>query len=148
MCYEQIAKVIARHCGTPKLDLTNYMQLLMFCFATGNNDMHLKNFSLYRPKECYQLTPAYDLLNVSIANPKDKEEMALPLSGHKTRLRLEDFVNAGKAMGLEEGVVRHLATNLHKAFPKWQKLIHDSFLSDEMKVSYEKLVMARLSRLQ
>jgi serine/threonine-protein kinase HipA len=48
------------------------MQLLLFCFVTGNNDMHLKNFSLYRPAEGYQLTPAYDLLNVAIANPKDK----------------------------------------------------------------------------
>ncbi len=42
-----------------------------------DSDMHLKNFSLYRPAENYQLTPAYDLLNVAIANPKDKEELAM-----------------------------------------------------------------------
>ena len=47
--YEQIAKVMKQHCDMPKLDLTNYMQVLLFCFVTGNNDMHLKNFSLYRP---------------------------------------------------------------------------------------------------
>jgi serine/threonine-protein kinase HipA len=52
------------------------MSLLLFCFVTGNNDMHLKNFSIYRPIEDYQLTPAYDLLNVAIANLKDKEELA------------------------------------------------------------------------
>ncbi len=43
--HEQVAKTIAQYSGTPKLDLTNYMQLLLFCFVTGNNDMHLKNFS-------------------------------------------------------------------------------------------------------
>ena len=84
--HEQIAKVIKQHCDMPKLDLTNYMQVLLFCFVTGNNDMHLKNFSLYRPSNGYQLSPAYDLIDVAIANPEDKEELALSLSGRKTNL--------------------------------------------------------------
>ena len=145
--HEQIAKAILQYSDTPKLDLTNYMQLLLFCFATGNNDMHLKNFSLYRPTEGYQLTPAYDLLNVAIANPKDKEELALTLSGKKTKLRRIDFLNAAKTMGLKENVVLRLITSLHKALPKWQQLIQESFLSEEKKQAYEQLVVSRLDRL-
>ena len=145
--YEQIAKTILQYSSTPKLDLTNYMQLLLFCFVTGNNDMHLKNFSLYRPSEDYQLTPAYDLINVAIANPKDKEELALTLSGKKTKLRMSDFLNAAKTMGLEENIVQRLVTALHKALPKWQVLIRNSFLSDEMKKEYQELIMSRLAIL-
>lgn len=146
--YEQIAKAIVQYSNTPKLDVTNYMQLLLFCFVTGNNDMHLKNFSLYRPSENYQLTPAYDLLNVAIANPKDKEELALPLSGRKTKLLLDDFLSAASTMGLEENVVLRLIAGLHKALPKWQMLIHDSFLSEEMKKRYEEVIISRMLRLQ
>lgn len=146
--HEQVAKTIIQYSGTPKLDLTNYMQLLLFCFVTGNNDMHLKNFSLYRPVRDYQLTPAYDLVNVAIANPKDAEELALTLSGRKTRLRLDDFLNAAKTMGLEENVVLRLIAGLQKALPKWQTLIRDSFLSEDVKDRYEELVISRLSRLQ
>lgn len=146
--HEQIAKTILQYSNTPKLDLTNYMQLLLFCFVTGNNDMHLKNFSLYRPAENYQLTPAYDLLNVAIANPKDKEELALTLVGKKTKLRLADFLNAAKTMGLEEKFVQRLVAGLHKVFPKWQQLIKDSFLSEEQKQAYEELVVSRLNRLK
>ena len=146
--YEQIAKAIVQYSNTPKLDVTNYMQLLLFCFVTGNNDMHLKNFSLYRPSEDYQLTPAYDLLNVAIANPKDKEELALPLSGRKTKLLLDDFLSAASTMGLEENVVLRLIAGLHKALPKWQMLIHDSFLSEEMKKRYEEVIISRMLRLQ
>ena len=146
--HEQIAKTIAQYSGTPKLDLTNYMQLLLFCFVTGNNDMHLKNFSLYRPSANYQLTPAYDLLNVAIANPEDKEELALPISGRKTKLRLDDFLNAAKTIGLEESVVLHLIEGIQKALPKWQTLIHNSFLSEDMKNAYEALIVSRLGRLQ
>ena len=146
--HEQIAKTIVQYSGTPKLDLTNYMQLLLFCFVTGNNDMHLKNFSLYRPARDYRLTPAYDLLNVAIVNPEDREELALTLSGRKTKLRLDDFLNAAKTMGLEENVVLRLLASLQKALPKWQTLIRNSFLSDKMKNEYEALVMMRLSRLK
>ena len=146
--HEQIAKTILQYSNTPKLDLTNYMQLLLFCFVTGNNDMHLKNFSIYRPSEGYQLTPAYDLLNVAIANPKDKEELALTLSGKKTKLCISDFISAAKTMGLEEKVVQRLIADLHKALPKWQTLIRESFLKEENKQAYEELVISRLSRLQ
>jgi serine/threonine-protein kinase HipA len=146
--HEQIAKTIAQYCDAPKLDLTNYMQLLLFCFVTGNNDMHLKNFSIYRPKSSYQLTPAYDLLNTAIANPKDREELALTLSGRKSKLRLEDFLKAGAVMGLEETVIKRLIASFQKALPRWQQLIRQAFLSDEMKERYEQLVLSRLDRLR
>ena len=146
--YEQIAKAIVQYSGTPKLDIANYMQLLLFCFVTGNNDMHLKNFSLYRPANDYHLTPAYDLLNVATVNPKGNEELALSLSGRKSRLDLDDFLNAAKTMGLEDVVVLRLVASLQKTLPKWQTLIRNSFLEKEMKDRYEELVISRLSRLQ
>lgn len=145
--HEQIAKVIKQHCDMPKLDLTNYMQVLLFCFVTGNNDMHLKNFSLYRPSNGYQFTPAYDLINVAIANPEDKEELALSLSGKKSNLKLNDFLRSATTMGLDGNVVLHLIDNMRKAIPKWKSLIQSSFLSEEMKDRYEQLVISRMNRL-
>ena len=146
--YEQIARTITKYSSTPKLDLTNYMQLLLYCFVTGNNDMHLKHFSLYRPEKDYLLAPAYDLLNTTIVNPKDKEELALPLSGRKTKLRVADFLNTARTIGLEESVVLRLINGLQKALPKWQVLIQSSFLDENMKKAYQELIMSRLSRLQ
>lgn len=146
--HEQIAKTIMQYCETPKLDLTNYMQLLLFCFVTGNNDMHLKNFSLYRPLSSYKLSPAYDLLNVAIANPKDNEELALSLNGRKTKLQLTDFLRAAGTMGLDENVVIKLIDSQQKVLPKWKQLIQDSFLCDEAKDHYEQFIMQRLERIQ
>lgn len=145
--HEQIAKTIVQYCDAPKLELTNYFQLLLFCFITGNNDMHLKNFSLYRPKSSYQLVPAYDLINVAIANPSDKEEFALSLSGRKSKLKLGDFIMAASTMGLEEKVVLRLIANMQKVLPKWKWLIHNSFLDNDMKLMYEELIESRLERL-
>lgn len=145
--YEQVAKTIKQYSAMPKLDLTNYLQLLLFCFVTGNNDMHLKNFSLYKPNDAYRLTPAYDLLNVAIANPKDKEEMALTLNGRKSKLRLNDFIQMAKTMGIEEKVMLRIADQMQKALPKWQKIISRSFLSPENQDRYTSLITERLKRL-
>ena len=144
---EQIGKTIAAYSSTPKLDLINFMQILLFSFVTGNNDMHLKNFSLYRPKKAYQLTPAYDLLNVAIANPKDKEEMALSINGKKSRLKLQNFIKASDTLGIGQRVTMQLIENMQKAIPVWKDLIRNSFLSEDMKKSYLELVETRLSKL-
>ncbi|MDY3098761.1 MAG: HipA domain-containing protein [Bacteroidaceae bacterium] len=144
---EQIAKAIAAYSSTPRLDLVNFMQVLLFSFVTGNNDMHLKNFSLYRPKALYQLSPAYDLLNVAIANPKDKEEMALSINGKKARIKLADFLKASDTMGIEQRVTLGLINGLRDAMPAWIDLINNSFLSDEMKQNYLDLISRRMDVL-
>ena len=144
---EQIAKAIAAYSSTPRLDLVNFMQVLLFSFVTGNNDMHLKNFSLYRPKALYQLSPAYDLLNVAIANPMDKEEMALSINGKKAQIKLADFLKASDTMGIEQRVTLGLINGLRDAMPAWIDLINNSFLSDEMKQNYLDLISRRMDVL-
>lgn len=144
---EQIAKAIAAYSSTPRLDLVNFMQVLLFSFVTGNNDMHLKNFSLYHPKALYQLSPAYDLLNVAIANPKDKEEMALSINGKKAQIKLADFLKASDTMGIEQRVTLGLINGLRNAMPAWIDLINNSFLSDEMKQNYLDLISRRMDVL-
>lgn len=145
--YEQIAKTIAAFSSTPKLDIVNFMQVLLFSFVTGNNDMHLKNFSLYRPKRHYQLTPAYDMLNVVIANPKDKEELALTLNGKKSHIKLKDFLKASATIGIEEHITMQLIANMKKALPMWTELINNSFMSIDMKTAYLALINQRIEAL-
>lgn len=69
--YEHIAKAIVQYSSMPKMDVTNFFEVVLFSWITGNNDMHLKNFSLFEPNDGnIRLTPAYDMLNAVILNPK------------------------------------------------------------------------------
>ena len=45
-------------------------------------------------------------------------------------------------------VVLRNTDNMHRALPKWQQLISCSFLSEQMKVQYEQLVLSRFERLE
>ena len=88
--YERIAKAIVQYSSMPKMDVTNFFEVILFSWITGNNDMHLKNFSLYEPIDgIIRLTPAYDMLNAVILNPKDDEELALTLNGKKKKLNID-----------------------------------------------------------
>ncbi len=145
--YERVAKAILQYSNDPNLDVVNYFELLLFSWLTGNNDMHLKNFSLYAPDGKYCLAPAYDLINAAIVNPKDDEELALTLNGRKKRLTLNDFIAAAQTMGISEIVVNRLVNKYKKLFPKFEATIFSSFLSDDLKTKYIDLLMNRLARL-
>lgn len=143
--YERIAKAIGQYSSIPKMDITNYFEIVLFSWITGNNDMHLKNFSLYEPNDgMIWLAPAYDLINAAILNPKDDEELALTLNGKKKKLKHSDFIAAGLTMGLERKTIERLILKYVKLFPKMYTAINNSFLNEELKNKYIELLKERL----
>ena len=137
--YERIAKAIAQYSSMPKMDVTNFFETVLFSWITGNNDMHLKNFSLYEPQDgTIRLTPAYDLLNAAILNPKDDEELALTLNGRKKRLKRSDFIAAGGTMGIDPKTVDRLIGKYVRLLPRMSEFIGQSFLDEELKNRYMK----------
>ncbi|WP_304649046.1 HipA domain-containing protein, partial [uncultured Duncaniella sp.] len=147
--YERVGKTIASFSTTPKMDVVNFFELVLFCWLTGNNDMHLKNFSLYEPHDSeIRLTPAYDLLNAAIINPKDDEELALTLNGRKKHINRNDFIKAAGTLGIDSNVVERLFAKYQRLKPKFETIIDVSFLGQELKDSYKTLLDNRLKRLK
>ena len=146
--YERIAKAIVQYSSMPKMDVTNFFEVILFSWITGNNDMHLKNFSLFEPHDGnIRLTPAYDMLNAVILNPKDDEELALTLNGKKKKLKWSDFITSGQTMGVEQKTIERLIGKYVKLLPEMKKLIDNSFLTDEHKDKYAELITERIDRI-
>lgn len=145
---EKIGKAINSFSTNPLLDVLFFFEIALFSFLTGNNDMHLKNFSMIESISGWTLSPAYDLLNVSIVNPGDTEELALTIQGKKRKLTKENFIQLGKDLGLTpkqiEGVFKRFIKNKEKAF-NW---IDSSFLSTEMKEQYKNVLLKRYSVIE
>ncbi len=144
---EKIGKAIDAFSDNTLLDKLYFFEMAVFSFLTGNNDMHLKNFSLIHDNGTWHLSPAYDLLSVTISNPVDTEELALTLEGKKRKLHKSNFEHLGYGLGLTERQVtasmRRFERNQSIAF-KW---IENSFLSDEFKDQYKKLMAHRYTLL-
>ncbi|MCM4150597.1 type II toxin-antitoxin system HipA family toxin [Arenibacter sp. N53] len=133
---EKVGKALHNYSSNTLLDKIFYFELALFSFLTGNNDMHLKNFSMMENASRWELAPAYDLLNVAILNPEDEEELALTLAGKKKKFKQEDFTQLGKGMGLNPKQIKNAFNRIIKNKPKAVEWINKSFLSAKMKESY------------
>lgn len=138
---EKVSKLILEHCTFKMLEVIKFYRILLFCYLTGNADMHLKNYSIVKESDGHiKLSPAYDLLSTKLLIPEDKEETALNINGKKRNLTINDFFAAGNTMKIDEKVQKQILSDLKKKIPDMLSFIGNSFLSDEMKSQYKSLI--------
>jgi len=144
---EKVGKALTRYSSNTLLDQTYFFDLTLFCFLTGNNDMHLKNFSMIESSNGWALSPAYDLLNVSIVFPEDTEELALTIAGKKKKLNRTDFEQLGEGLGLTPKQIQASMNRIIDNKSRALDWIERSFLSDKMKTAYLSLIEERYDLL-
>ena len=146
---EQVVALINKHCTFPAVERLKLFRLILFCFLVGNEDMHLKNFSIIHRDNVIALSPAYDLLNTTIVLANPKEELALPLNGKKNNLQRRDLIDyfGGKRLQLPKRVIAKVVLELKEARTAWEELHARSFLSAEMKEKYFRILEDRFARL-
>lgn len=143
---EKMIPVIEQYCTFPMIEKKELFSRVLFNFMIGNEDMHVKNFSLISKDNKVQLSPAYDFLNTTIALKGVKEEIALPLNGKKSNLKKKDIVEyfGIKKLGLNETVVNEILSTFKSAIPIWEHLIGISFLSQMGKDKYKQILEKRI----
>lgn len=145
---EKIGKSVAEHSSNTLFDLLRLFEVVIFSYITGNNDMHLKNFSLILSNEEWILSPAYDLLNVQLHLPEDLEEMALTINGKRRKLNKSDFVALGLKFKLSEKQIMNSFRRFVQAENKMKQEIKRSFLSPENQTKYIELLENRFLLLK
>ena len=144
---EKVGNALGQFSSNTLLDKLFLFELTLFSFLTGNNDMHLKNFSMIENTSGWVLSPAYDLLNVVIANPEDTEELALTLNGKKKKFKKEHFVSFGEGLGLNAKQINTVFNRFQKKKSGMIKMIQNSFLSKKMEIAYTEVLENRFLRL-
>jgi serine/threonine-protein kinase HipA len=144
---ERVVKLIDEYCTFPAIEKIKLFKLVIFCYLIGNEDMHLKNFSIITKDQKVMLSPCYDLVNSTIEYKKQDEEIALPVKGkkkHLTRNILVDYFGMERSELTARSIEKVLET-ITLAIPEWNSLIDISFLSKEMKGKYHDLLDQRLA---
>jgi len=147
---EKIVAILDEYCTFPVVEKVKLFRLTLLNFLIGNEDMHLKNYSLITRNNKVELSPGYDLLNTTIALPNPQEEIALPLAGKKRNLNSKVLVNywGKERLGLNNVVINQVVSTFTKVQDEWERLINISFLSQKMKGSYLELLNSRRERLK
>ncbi len=146
---ENCIKIIKKFSANPLLDCLNFFELILFCYFTGNNDMHLKNFSLIMSGGIIQLAPAYDLLNVALAIPEqiDNEESALTMNGKKRNFNSNDFLVFAEYCGINKKQLANIFFKFKNNSTKAEAFINNSFLEKSLKVRYLELFLTRTEKI-
>jgi serine/threonine-protein kinase HipA len=141
---ENLGKTVGELSVNTLMDKLRFFELALFNFIIGNNDMHLKNFSMWLSEIGWVLSPAYDLLNVKIILPSDKDDTALLLGGKKKKFNKGYFDRFGEVLELNEKQINSTYKKLDAWLPKAIQLIEMSFLNDLNKLHYKELIIQRV----
>ena len=146
---ERLVRLIDDYCAFPAIEKARLFKLVIFNYLIGNEDMHLKNYSVIVRNGKVELSPAYDLLNSTIALKGIPEEIALTLKGKKANLNRSVLVDyfGGERCELTPKVIEKTLDTIQQKLPVWFELIDVSFLSDEMKEKYRNLLTLRITKL-
>lgn len=148
---EKMIAIIEKYCTFPAIEKTKFFTRVIFNYLVGNEDMHLKNYSLISRNDIVELAPAYDFINTTIAIGinQTKEQMALPLNGKKNNLNKKDILEyyGVQKLGLRSEVISQILTIFSQSIPKWRRLIEISFLSNQSKEDYNKILDLRSKAL-
>ncbi|MCR5777775.1 MAG: HipA domain-containing protein [Lachnospiraceae bacterium] len=146
--YESCSKIIKNFSKNVGIDISEFYYRLLFCFITGNSDMHLKNFSLIESKpgsRVFGLSEAYDLLPVTIILPEDQEQTALTLNGKKKNIRKKDFHALASSLEVTSKTSDVLTKRLISLEKKFIETTQDSMLPKEMQTTFIELMDSRIA---
>lgn len=144
---ERCGKIIARWSSRPGLDAVDFWERAVFCWLTGNADMHLKNFSLLGREAGFVLAPAYDLVATTLVLPQDQEETALTLNGKKNKIGRADFIALGRTLGLANKAVTRLLDKAAQAVALLAPALATCPLTDTTRRRLASLIAARTAAL-
>jgi len=142
---------ILNMCTFPAVEKVRIFRRSIFNFLIGNEDMHLKNFSLITRSNKIELSPAYDFLStttalLSIGKQIDEiEEVALSIKGKKRKLTRKIWIDyfGMDRLQLNSAIIAEELTRFSNSFDQWYELIKESFLSEATKEIYTSLIEKR-----
>lgn len=154
-CFEDIARMIKKYIPAWMVAMERFFKLVVFNYIYGNGDDHLKNFSLLKIGDTFQLAPAYDLMNTSLHIEGDDLGLNGGLSehleksdvydrtGHPCRL---DFERFGETIGLRKKRISSILDAFSVLPSEVETLVESSYLNEKLKRTYLRIVKERLIR--
>ena len=143
-------------CTFPSIERVRLFRRCIFNYLIGNEDMHLKNFSLITKENKIELAPAYDFLSTTTAfmssgkSLDQIEETALSLKGKKRKLTKNIWINyfAKDRLQLNSAIIDEECNRFSSSFDQWYNLINISFLSPAGRNTLIDLIKKRRQLLQ
>lgn len=143
--YECVAEALAKYSTTPKLDIINLFERVLFGYLVGDAHLDISSFKMMKTMCGCSLAPAESITPDALLS-RDSE-MAMSLGGKRGELSRDDFEKAMTLGGLEPKIIDNLFAKFEKSIDAWCDLIDLSSLPEELKDSYKFQLVIRFDTL-
>jgi serine/threonine-protein kinase HipA len=145
---EKIGRTIQKFSDYSGNDKLRLFELTLFCFLTGNADMHLKNFSMYKNIAGeWTLSPAYDLIASKLLITNDPEESALTINGKKKNIRKKDLDGLALNLQIDQKVRNFIYEKMRSNIDPMIDFLNKGFLSEKTLENYRKLILKNAKQI-
>lgn len=168
--YEEAGKLIQEVTGGKQAVVLDFVRRVIFAYLIGNDDLHLKNFSVQRLPDntglyYNKLTPNYDCLFCEAFNtdgnekglgqlalgllldPEEGDEQFSDAQQHYGYYTGIDFIELAARLGIPEKPIQKFIDQLNRNQSNMLNLIQHSFMPEQMKKRASKLLESRLRAL-
>lgn len=129
--YEQAFGII-KHMGMPHSDIEQMFRRMVFNIVFRNHDDHVKNISFLMGRDgSWRLSPAYDLSFSFNPGGSWTRYHQMSLNGKRSDFIMQDFLDAGRTVGLKQGEARRIVMQITAAASQWKRLSLANALSPE-----------------
>ena len=114
--YQGLGKIVRRLCG--ESDFLEFIRRLAFNIVVGNEDAHLKNWSLWYPDHrSPRLSPCYDVVS-TVMYPDLERGTGLRLGRYKSaqRISMESFQDLAQKAGASTSEVEDVVASVVRAY--------------------------------
>ncbi|MBQ0721708.1 MAG: HipA domain-containing protein [Gammaproteobacteria bacterium] len=167
--YEEAGKLIGEVTNGKQSVVLDFVRRVILAYATGNDDLHLKNVSVQRRTDNTsrfydKLSPSYDCLFCDafrtdepgmgqlalglLYDPDDGDEEFTDMHNCYGYYTGYDFLELGRRLGLPEKPIRAFIAKLKTNEKKIADMINHSYMPDDMKTRAIKLVESHTKALQ
>jgi serine/threonine-protein kinase HipA len=143
---ERIGKAIRTHAANVGLDTIDFFERVLFCFLTGNGDMHLKNWALLTRGKKVGLAPCYDLVCSKVYLPGETDS-ALTLCGKNDKLKRSDFEALAAYLKIDPKAAGGIFEKFRRAQGQMREAVGRAELPFHMKQKLDDVIKARYQRL-
>ena len=158
LSYEGIALLVRKYVGAYQIEIEKYFQIVLFNYLFSNYEANQKNFSLYWDEMYgdYLFTPFYDLMNTILHFPLvNTQALALFDDPGELKEPWEEvqeaksyFIEFSDRVGINAKRFDRIYNVMISNEERVEKLVHNSFLSEELKTEYIARYKERLANLK
>lgn len=144
---ELCVRILRKYASEPLAEIRKLFRLLLFGWWVCNGDMHLKNLSLLTLADSTRrLSPAYDLVSSKLVLSSD-DTTAMTIGGKSKNISRKMWLDFAQYAGIPPKAAESLIADQVKALEPSVSLLQNSFLPEEKKAEYERIIRERTSIL-